>query len=130
MGFDGNEILEREKERFKRTPIPSEKSLPLAIGLNFVVPGFGYFYMGSIVSGVFAMALCAAISYLTFPLGILWIPASVVILDIVLSIDMILLNNKRNKKIIELTTMVCPKCAEKINRAATVCRFCGNQFSG
>jgi len=32
-----------------------EKSIPLAIGLNFLLPGVGYMYMGKVVVGIAAM---------------------------------------------------------------------------
>ena len=34
-----------------------EKSLPLAIGLNLVLPGAGYMYMGRIALGIGALSL-------------------------------------------------------------------------
>ena len=29
-----------------------EKSVPLAIGLNFLLPGLGYMYMGKVILGI------------------------------------------------------------------------------
>ena len=48
----------------KNGALQCEKILPIAIGLNFVFPGAGYFYMGKNLLGFFAMfvILVAAIA--------------------------------------------------------------------
>ena len=38
-----------------------EKSIPLAIGLNFLLPGIGYMYMGKVIIGIAALLLVLAI---------------------------------------------------------------------
>jgi len=38
-----------------------EKSIPLAIGLNFLFPGIGYMYMGKVIIGIAALLLVLAI---------------------------------------------------------------------
>ena len=40
---------------------PKEKNIPLAIGLNLVLPGLGYMYMGKVVVGIAALLLIIAI---------------------------------------------------------------------
>jgi TM2 domain-containing membrane protein YozV len=106
-----------------------EKSLPLAIGLNFLFPGVGYFYMGRISSGIFAVVL-------TFLLGFMMVisPESIGIvasffpgMQIVMIIDMLLLQDKRKKAIETNTLMPCPSCAEMIKKEAKVCRFCSRE---
>jgi hypothetical protein len=98
-----------------------EKSLPLAIGLNFVLPGLGYMYMGRVIVGIGALllfALAVAGSGLLFLLPI-WLG-----LNIIMAIDMVILNDKRKKAIAAATLRKCPACAEMIQREAKICRFC------
>jgi hypothetical protein len=102
-----------------------EKSLPLAIGLNILMPGVGYIYMGKWLVGIFTCLLAVGI-YVTA--GLLIIFPTWLVLNIIMGIDMAILSGKNKKKIAELTTMKCPNCAEVIKREAKICRFCKTQL--
>lgn len=70
-----------------------EKSLPFAIGLNIIFPGFGYIYMGKLIIGIFACLLvvtCILISPYYFYLSVL--------LNIIMAIDMIILRDQIKRK--------------------------------
>lgn len=103
----------------------SEKSLPLAIGLNFLLPGLGYMYMGKWLVGIFACLLIGTI-YMTAPLILvigLWFT-----INVMMMIDMLILSSKNKKQFVAQSTKKCPSCAELIQREAMVCRFCGAKF--
>lgn len=98
-----------------------EKSLPLAIGLNILLPGLGYLYMGrwfiGIVGGLLIIAILATTPIAT--LLLVWL-----VMAAIMAIDMVILFNKRKAEIAAETTMKCPHCAEVIQREATICRYC------
>lgn len=99
-----------------------QKSVPLAIGLNLVLPGLGYMYMGKIIVGIFALLLSVGI-FMASGIGgylLTWLS-----LNIIMAIDMLILGNKNKKDYEEHTTKQCPKCAELIKKEATVCKHCG-----
>lgn len=98
-----------------------EKSLALAIGLNFLLPGLGYMYMGKWIVGIFACLLIFGIYLMSF---LLIIPAWIG-MNIIMAIDMVILSNKNKQKFAEENTKKCPSCAETIQKEAKVCRFCG-----
>lgn len=101
------------------------KSLPLAIGLNLVLPGLGYLYMGRYIVGVIGGAL-VILMILTAPAFAIhvWL-----VVNILMALDMWMLHNKRAKLIAEQETKVCPACAERIKIDATKCRFCGEELA-
>jgi len=97
-----------------------EKSIPLAIGLNILLPGVGYMYMGKLFLGIAAFLLILMM-LLASPLigGAAWFS-----MNVIMAIDMVILGKKREKQISEGSTMKCPRCAELIKKEAKVCRFC------
>ena len=105
---------------------PAEKSIPLAIGLNLVLPGVGYMYMGRVLLGICVLILTGGIYAGTAMLGFFYAWGG---LNLIMAIDMLILGRKREKEIAAATTKVCPKCAESIKRDAKVCRFCGADVS-
>lgn len=102
-----------------------EKSLPLAIGLNILLPGIGYMYMGKWIVGIIACLLIIAIYATT---GLVFLFPTWTGINVIMGIDMIMLSNKNKKKVLEATTKKCPNCAELIQREAKVCRFCSTNF--
>ncbi len=102
-----------------------EKSLPLAIGLNLLLPGIGYMYMGKWIVGIFACFLIVGIYAST---GMLFVVPTWIGLNVIMAIDMIILSNKNKKKVAEALTRKCPNCAELIQREAKMCRFCNTKF--
>jgi hypothetical protein len=98
-----------------------EKSVPLAIGLNFLLPGLGYMYMGKVILGIAALFLIIGI-YAVYALsGLLltWI-----VMNIIMAIDMLILGNKNKKVIEDKTMMKCPHCAELVKNEAKICKHC------
>lgn len=102
-----------------------EKALPLAIGLNILLPGLGYLYMGKWLVGIVACLLVLAMyfSVALNAIGMMWIT-----MNIIMAIDMYILFNKRKGMVAKANTMQCPSCAESIQRAAKVCRFCHTEI--
>lgn len=105
---------------------PAQKSLPLAIGLNLVLPGAGYMYMGKVIVGI--GALLFTVLLLAFAGVFLIVPAWIGI-NAIMAIDMWMLFNKREQAIAAATTRKCPYCAETIKTDAIICRFCNRSLS-
>ncbi len=72
-----------------------EKSLPMAIGLNFLLPGAGYMYMGKVILGLLALWLYVVFAFLAENgFVLMWF-----MFNIIMGIDMYVIWKRRNKKI-------------------------------
>ncbi|MDP1570373.1 MAG: hypothetical protein Q8L86_10240 [Vicinamibacterales bacterium] len=98
------------------TPL-KEKSLPLAIGLNLVLPGAGYIYMGRVILGLAALCL---VSLVVVSTGLLLLLPTWLGINAIMAIDMVILFNKRRKA----QTRRCPRCAEEVQLQAEICKHC------
>lgn len=97
-----------------------DKSVFAAILLNLFIPGIGYMYLGRIFLGFIVLFVAAGSIALT--MGIAWFP-----LALIMTIDMLLLKNKRERDLLKKMKQ-CPECAEMIQSAANVCRYCNHNF--
>ena len=103
-----------------------EKQLPLAIGLNLLIPGAGYMYMGKWIVGIFALLLIFTIYAMT---GTTIIGQTWLIMNLIMAIDMFILFKKNKAKFDQENTKKCPNCAELIQLEAKICKHCNSQLA-
>jgi hypothetical protein len=98
------------------------KSLALAIGLNFLLPGAGYLYYGKWFVGLLGCALIIAMYSFNSGIGILiaWI-----VMNAVMLLDMFILHGKSKRKAEQALMTFCNSCAEAIRKEAKKCKHCG-----
>jgi len=101
------------------------KNLPLAIGLNILLPGLGYIYYGKWIVGLAGGALVIAIAASNPARNALmvWLMMNAIML-----IDMLMLHSRMKKKFAAANLIKCPSCAESIMKEAKKCRFCGESL--
>ena len=99
----------------------NDKSLPLAIGLNLVLPGAGYMYMGRVIVGIGALLL---VSLVVMSAGLLLLVPTWLGFNAIMAIDMWILFNKNKAALETATTRKCPHRAELIQKEAKVCKHC------
>lgn len=106
-----------------------KKSGLMAAGLNFLLPGAGYFYCRNFMRGIIAFLLCVLVGAMSvfypvlYPFWGIWL---------LFAIDGFIVANNYNKKLderINAAMKTCPRCAEKVLPAAKVCKYCGNEFA-
>jgi hypothetical protein len=103
-----------------------DKNIWLAILLNFVIPGLGYFYMGRKVLGVLLVVIMLALAFGSMSMGMVQVYGGISFpMFIVTCIDMAILHFKNKAN----STKNCPFCGEHIRNEAVVCRFCSRELS-
>jgi len=75
--------------------VSKENSLRLAIQLNLVFPGFGYFYIGKGIMGIVASLLFIGIWATT---GLQYIVHTYIVMNAIMAFDIFIWNSKNKKK--------------------------------
>ena len=98
------------------------KSLALAIGLNFLLPGTGYLYYGKWFVGILGCALIIAMYSFSTGIGIVvpWF-----IMNVIMFLDMFILHGRSKRKAEQASMIRCGSCAELIRKEAKKCKHCG-----
>ena len=102
-----------------------EKNIFSAVVLNVLLPGLGYIYMGKIVVGIAALFLIMTLYVISFVFAPVLFSKVWFVMNIIMTVDMLILRNKMNKKYEEETMIECPMCTELIKKKAKVCSHCG-----
>lgn len=98
------------------------KSLPLAIGLNFLLPGAGYLYYGKWVVGILGCSLILAMYHFSTGLGFI---APWFVMNAIMFLDMFILHGRSKRKAEQASMTRCGSCAEPIRKEAKKCKHCG-----
>ncbi len=101
-----------------------EKSIGLAIGLNLLLPGVGYMYMGKVIVGIGALLLVLGM----FAVDVSYVLPVWIGINVIMAIDMLILGKKNQKDVATKTMKKCPRCAEMVQKEAAVCRYCNTMF--
>jgi hypothetical protein len=108
----------------------AKKDYATAILLNLFVPGAGYMYAGRVFLGIVVMCLAFGPVFFMGPLAFGWAG----FFGLIGAVDGYLTVKKHNDAVDAMTAEIaetelkrCPMCAEKIQREAKVCRFCGKE---
>jgi hypothetical protein len=112
------------------TRVVKERILLVAIALNLLLPGLGYIYMGRVVIGLICCLVIIAIAFNSATrLGIdMWVSMWLA-LNLIMTVDMIILSEKNRKLLMKQKTKMCPHCGEVVHKEATICRFCNRDLS-
>src|SRR5690348_13627781 len=113
----------------------NRKDYVTAILTNLFIPGVGYIYAGRTITGIVVLLLWIlplAGSVATIGEVHAAIPGWVGLLAVVGAIDgytTVKAHNARIETKVESDLVACPHCAEKIQAAAKLCRFCQREIA-
>ena len=105
----------------KGMAVINDRSLPLSIGLNLLLPGAGYLYTGRVILGIGVLLI---VSLIALGSGVLLLLPTWLVVNAIMAIDMWILFNKNKAALEAANTRKCPYCAELIQKEAKVCKLC------